>query len=75
MGFGSNAPTSLAAARSKALASLKTLKDGRDPLAERQAAERVESSKVSFGIFADEFLKAQEGKFRNAKHAAQWKAS
>ncbi len=72
MGLGGIATTSLAQARVKALAALKLLKDGIDPLAERRAAEKIEASKISFGAFADEYVKTHEGKFRNDKHKAQW---
>ena len=41
MGLGGVATTSLAHARVKALAALTLLKDGRDPLAERRAAEKA----------------------------------
>lgn len=72
MGLGGVATTSLAQARVKALAALTLLKDGRDPLTERRAAEKAEASKMSFGAFADDYIKTHEGKFRNEKHKGQW---
>jgi hypothetical protein len=70
MGLGSLATTNLAEARVKALEALKQLKGGTDPLLARRAEERAKAGRVTFGQFADEYLKAHEGKFRNAKHAA-----
>ena len=75
MGLGGFATTSLAEARSKALAALKQLKDGRDPLAERRAAKKLEAGKMTFAAFADDYLKTHEAKHRNAKHAAQWRST
>ncbi len=75
MGLGSIAATSLAEARVKALDALKLLKGGTDPLLARRAEERTKAGRVTFGQFADEYIKAHEAKFRNSKHAAQWKAT
>ncbi len=75
MGLGSIAATSLAEARVKALDALKLLKGGTDPLLARRADERTKAGSVTFGQLADEYLKAHEAKFRNSKHAAQWKAT
>jgi integrase len=65
----------LAEARSKAMAALKSLKDGNDPLAERRAVEKVEAGKVSFGDFADNYIKTHEAKHRSARHIAQWRST
>ena len=75
MGLGGVATRTLAEARAKALAALKLLKDGHDPLAERRAAKKAEAGRVTFGAFADDYLKSHEGKHRNAKHVAQWKST
>ena len=75
MGLGSVTTRTLAEARAKALAALKLLKDGRDPLVERRAAEKSEAGRMTFGAFADDYLKTHEGKHRNAKHAAQWRST
>ena len=75
MGLGGVTTTSLAEARTKALVALKQLREGRDPLSERRAQEKVEANKISFGAFADSYLEAHEAKFRNAKHAAQWRST
>ena len=75
MGLGSIVTTSLADARVKALDALKLLKSGSDPLEARRADEKRTAGKVTFGQFADEYLRAHEAKFRNTKHAAQWKST
>ncbi len=72
MGLGSIATSSLAEARIKALAALKLLKDGRDPLSERQAAKKAEAAKQSFGTFADSYLQEHIINFKNKAHKRQW---
>ena len=72
MGLGGLASTSLAQARVKALDALILLKEGRNPLAERLASQKTEASKISFGAFADDYIKTHQGKFRNEKHKTQW---
>lgn len=75
MGLGGVAITSLGEARAKALAALKLLKEGHDPLAARRASEKVEAGRMTFGAFADDYLKTHEAKHRSAKHAAQWRST
>ncbi len=75
MGLGGFGSTSLADARIKALAALKVLKEGRDPLGERRAAEKADAGRITFGAFAEDFIKTHEGKHRNARHAAQWRST
>lgn len=75
MGLGGVATTSLAEARSKALAALKLLKDGRDPLVERRAAEKADAGRMTFGAFSNDYLKTHEVKHRSARHAAQWRST
>ncbi|MEP6827695.1 MAG: integrase arm-type DNA-binding domain-containing protein [Aestuariivirga sp.] len=75
MGLGGVATTSLAEARTKALAALKLLKDGRDPLVERRAAEKLGAGRITFGAFAEDYIKTHEGKHRNSKHAGQWRST
>ena len=75
MGLGVVTTRTLAEARAKALAALKLLKDGHDPLAERRATEKAEAGRMTFGAFADDYLKTHEGKHCNAKHVAQWKST
>ena len=75
MGLGSVITTSLAEARSKAIIALKMLHDGNDPLAARRVAERQKAGRITFGAFADDYLKTHEAKFRNVKHAAQWRST
>jgi integrase len=75
MGLGGIATTSLGEARAKGLAALKLLKEGHDPLAARRASEMVEAGRMTFGAFADDYLKAHEAKHRSAKHAGQWRST
>lgn len=78
MGLGSAGPdgVSLKDARLAAAEARRLLQTGVDPLEARRAAER-EAEKAArvvptFGQYADEYIAAHKGKFRNAKHVAQW---
>ena len=75
MGLGGVATNTLAEARVKALAALKLLKDGRDPLVDRRSVEKLQAGRITFGSFADDYIKTHEGKHRNARHATQWKST
>jgi integrase len=75
MGLGSYQTSTLAQARVKALSALKLLRDGLDPLAAKRVAERAEAGNVTFGPFADDYIATHRVKFRNQKHAAQWKTT
>ncbi|MGC2788136.1 MAG: Arm DNA-binding domain-containing protein [Roseiarcus sp.] len=68
MGLGAFPEVSLADAREKALAARKLVKDGKDPIAERQRDRGV----PTFGELADEVVAEQSKGFRNDKHKAQW---
>ena len=68
MGLGSFPEVGLADAREKALAARKLVKDGVDPIADRQRDRGV----PTFGELADEVVAEQSKGFRNDKHKAQW---
>ena len=76
---GQNAVT-LAEARDKAGALYRTVRDGRDPLAEREAAQAAKQAEaqtkailaVSFRDAADAYIAAHDAAWRNPKHRAQW---
>ena len=75
MGLGGITTNSLAEARAKALSALKLLKDGRDPMAARRANEKLQAGRMTFGAFAEDYIKTHENKHRNAKHAGQWRST
>ena len=74
MGLGSAAlgQVSLAEARRKAQDAQKSLRDGIDPLAAKEARRRAQTIVPTFGASADEYLASHRSKFRNDKHIAQW---
>jgi integrase len=67
----------LAEARERARQCRQLLQDGLDPLAvkrERLAAARIAEAKaISFKECAEQYLKANDGKWSNALHARQWR--
>ena len=71
---------SLAQARAKARQLHDAVREGRDPLAERDVeaakakadAARAEAAAMTFGDVADMFLAAHEPSWRNPKHRQQW---
>jgi integrase len=68
MGLGSFPEVGLAEAREKARAARKLVKDGVDPIVDRQRDRGV----PTFGELADEVVAEQSKGFRNDKHKAQW---
>jgi integrase len=68
IGFGGASAVSLAKARKKADEARTLLADGNDPLAARQASERM----PTFGELADQHIQAMGPSWRNPKHLAQW---
>jgi integrase len=75
IGLGSAALVSLAEAREAAAGLRKAMRDGRDPVAERQAA-RAEANKVpTFREAAIKVHGEHRPSWKNAKHAAQWLAT
>ena len=75
MGLGGVATNPLAEARAKALSALKILKDGRDPMADRRAAEKANAGRMTFADFAEDYIKTHENKHRSARHVAQWRST
>ena len=77
MGLGSARNFSLEEARTRAKRARQSLDDGIDPLGVRRvqrAALKAEAAKlVTFGDAANGFLKQNEVKWENAKHAKQWR--
>jgi len=68
---------SLADARDRAAIARKGLREGLDPIDERDAEaerQRVAARKVpTFGEFADQYVADHTPTWRNSKHTAQWK--
>ena len=79
MGVGPFPEIGLADARSRAADMRQQLRNGIDPIAERQKkreALRSENAKaLTFDQAADRFLKGKTSEFRNAKHAKQWRST
>ena len=81
MGLGGYPVFSLAEARSRAAALRQQVKDKIDPVAERRAArevarvERKIASIPTFGVLADDIIKRRAPKWKNEKHADQWRMS
>ena len=68
IGLGGTASVSLARAREKATEARARIADGRDPLAEKKAEDRM----PTFGELADRHIAAMAPGWRNPKHIAQW---
>lgn len=79
MGLGSCHTVDLAEAREAARACRQTLRDKRDPLAERKAVhtERAlaRAKRITFDQCATAYIAAHRSSWRNAKHAAQWEST
>jgi hypothetical protein len=77
MGLGSARNFSLEEARARAKKARQSLDDGIDPLAARRAeraALKAEAAKLfTFAQAAKGYLEQHEGKWGNARHAAQWR--
>jgi hypothetical protein len=71
MGLGSAREVSLADARELAARARVALRDGRDPLADRKAAQAI----PTFGAMADEVVSSLENGWRNPKHRKQWRST
>jgi len=71
-GLGSVASVSLAQAREKAAEWRSLLGKGIDPLDAKQAAERAETARKTFGECAEELIQSKRREWRNATHARQW---
>ncbi len=77
MGLGafgtSNDLVSLAAARDLAEAARKLLREGKDPLDERNRVAAPVRTVPTFGEVADQFIAAMAPSWKNDKHADQWR--
>jgi integrase len=74
-GFGPVARTTLAEARAKAKEWRALLDKGIDPLDQKKAALEAVKKRKTFGECADELFASKRASWRNAKHAAQWRAT
>ncbi len=79
MGLGSYPTVSLGEARAKADVARKLRSEGVDPIEARQEARakaRLDAAKaITFKDAAERYIAAHEPGWRNAKHAAQWRAT
>ena len=79
MGLGAFPEVTLAQARERAREAREKLRQGIDPIAERQAAKDALKAAHAKGMTFDEaarrFLATKTLEFRNPKHAAQWSST
>lgn len=75
MGLGPLHTVGLAAARDKADAARSLVRQGIDPVAERNAAQADRPKLITFGEYADAFVDAavKAGRWRGAKTEARWR--
>lgn len=79
MGLGGAGPhgLTLAQARAQAEKIRAALREGRDPLQEKDdesaVAQQVDNGAPLFGAFAESFIATKEGGWKNEKHRAQWR--
>jgi integrase len=71
-GLGSYPTVSLAEARDRAAEARKVAKAGKSPVAARREAERLESTRPTFGAVADALIAAKSPEWRNETHRKQW---
>ena len=71
LGLGSFPLVTLAEARDKAFENKRLIRNGGDPLADKQ----VKRSSLSFADAVDTYLAAKEKEFRNEKHKKQWRST
>lgn len=76
LGTASRGGMTLAEARTAAALHRAALREGRDPLECKRAAQDAAAQEKlaipSFGEFADAYIETMRPSWRNAKHAAQW---
>lgn len=73
MGLGPCESVSLAEAREQAAIIRSKIRQGIDPIQERQALEEEARGKnVTFGDCAQDYIKSHQASWKNAKHASQW---
>jgi integrase len=75
LGLGTPAVVTLGRAREAALANLRLLREGADPLAAKRRAEAEARARLTFAEAAERLLADKAAGFGNAKHAAQWRAT
>jgi len=79
IGLGGFPDVTLAQAREKAREYRAAIWEGRDPVAERKAAQdalrAARAKAMTFDQAAAEYLKAKRAEFRNAKHVRQWEST
>jgi integrase len=79
MGLGSFSDVTLAEAREKATQARKQVKDGKDPIEQRQALRAstalAKARAMTFDQCRDAYIASHRSTWRNAKHAWQWSAS
>ena len=79
LGLGPYPAVSLAQARQMALDSLQTVREGRDPIAEKQAAKEAARnpapSTPTFAEAAARVIELRRPTWGNPKHAAQWSST
>lgn len=77
MGLGSAAKgaVGLLEARQQAGDYNRALRNGIDPIQQREAHTKASIPIPTFGAFADEYIATHKSKFRNAKHVAQWEST
>jgi integrase len=79
MGLGSIKDVSLAEARESAATARKHVKDGRDPITQRQAsraaAALAAAKAMTFDQCRDAYIASHRSAWSNTKHAWQWSAS
>ena len=79
IGLGGYPDVTLAQAREKAREMRLAVSEGRDPLAERQAARAAlwadQARSLTFEKAVEKYLAAKLGEFRNEKHKKQWRSS
>jgi integrase len=73
MGLGPYPAVSLADARKARDAAERLVRDGKDPIEQRDEARRLARAKPTFGEIADALFEAKKSEWRNAKHADQWR--
>jgi integrase len=75
MGIGPLSSISLARARELAEAARAALKEGKSPLATRNALSAAAANIPTFGELAETVIESLESGWRNEKHRAQWRST
>lgn len=79
IGLGGFPDVSLASAKESARTAREKIRNGIDPVAEKQSKKSAliaaEGKNVTFERAADLFINAKEAEWSNIKHAAQWRAT